>query len=80
MTDQVSPLAPDSFPVLPAIAGVRTATVLSGIKYTNRDDVLVAALAQGTTVAGSLTLHHAWRTGKMVPGNPCQGEWARPCR
>jgi glutamate N-acetyltransferase/amino-acid N-acetyltransferase len=68
MTDQVSPLAPDSFPVLPAIAGVRTATVLSGIKYTNRDDVLVAALAQGTTVAGSLTR-------STTPGAPVK--WCR---
>tara|TARA_E500000305_G_scaffold29739_1_gene22703 strand:+ start:4800 stop:6032 length:1233 start_codon:yes stop_codon:yes gene_type:complete len=55
MTDQVSPLAPASFPILPAIAGVRTATVLSGIKYKNRDDVLVAEFAPGTTVAGTLT-------------------------
>ena len=68
MTDQVSPLAPDRFPVLPAIAGVRTATVLSGIKYTNRDDVLVAALAQGTTVAGSLTR-------STTPGAPVK--WCR---
>ncbi|MBO6559391.1 MAG: bifunctional glutamate N-acetyltransferase/amino-acid acetyltransferase ArgJ [Nisaea sp.] len=55
MSDQVSPLAPESFPELPAIAGVRTAAVMAGIKYRNRPDVLVAELAEGTTVAGALT-------------------------
>lgn len=68
MTDQVSPLAPDSFPVLPAVDGVRTATVLSGIKYANRDDMLVAELAPGTTVAGTLTR-------STTPGAPVK--WCR---
>ena len=68
MTNQVSPLAPDGFTTLPAIVGVRTATVRSGIKYKNRDDVLVAALPPGTTVAGTLTR-------STTPGAPVK--WCR---
>ncbi|UUX51408.1 bifunctional glutamate N-acetyltransferase/amino-acid acetyltransferase ArgJ [Nisaea acidiphila] len=55
MSDQVSPLAPDSFPEMPVVAGVRTASVAAGIKYKNRNDVLLVELAEGTTVAGVLT-------------------------
>jgi glutamate N-acetyltransferase / amino-acid N-acetyltransferase len=51
----VSPLAPQSFPELPAIAGVRFATAEAGIKYKNRTDVLLMAFDPGTTVAGVLT-------------------------
>jgi glutamate N-acetyltransferase / amino-acid N-acetyltransferase len=51
----VSPLAPQSFPILPAIAGVRFATAEAGIKYKGRTDVLLAVFEEGTTVAGVLT-------------------------
>lgn len=51
----VSPLAPKSFPDLPAIAGVRFATAEAGIKYKNRTDVLLMAFDAGTTVAGVVT-------------------------
>lgn len=51
----VSPLAPKSYPDLPAIAGVRFATVEAGIKYKNRTDVLLMAFDEGTTAAGVLT-------------------------
>ena len=51
----VSPLAPKSFPDLPAIAGVRFATAEAGIKYQNRTDVLLMAFDEGTTAAGVLT-------------------------
>ncbi|WP_431855722.1 bifunctional glutamate N-acetyltransferase/amino-acid acetyltransferase ArgJ [Azospirillum sp.] len=51
----VSPLAPASFPSLPVIAGVRFATTNSGIRYKGRDDVMLAVLDPGTTVAGVLT-------------------------
>jgi glutamate N-acetyltransferase/amino-acid N-acetyltransferase len=51
----VSPLAPASFPHLPAIAGVKLAAAAAGIRYKNRPDVLVALLDKGTTVAGCLT-------------------------
>jgi glutamate N-acetyltransferase/amino-acid N-acetyltransferase len=51
----VSPLAPKSYPELPAIAGVRFATAQAGIKYKNRTDVLLMVFDQGTTAAGVLT-------------------------
>ena len=68
MTDQVSPLAPASFPTLPVVAGVRTAAVSAGIKYKNRNDMLVVELAPGTTVAGTLTR-------STTPGAPVS--WCR---
>jgi glutamate N-acetyltransferase/amino-acid N-acetyltransferase len=51
----ISPLAPDSFPVLPPIAGVGIATFAAGLRYTGRDDLFVASLAEGTSVAGVFT-------------------------
>jgi glutamate N-acetyltransferase/amino-acid N-acetyltransferase len=51
----VSPLAPDAFPNLPAIDGVRFAVAEAGIKYKNRRDVLLALFDKGTTVAGVFT-------------------------
>ena len=55
MAHPVSPLAPKTYPELPQIAGVRFATAEAGIKYKNRTDVLLAAFAEGTTVAGVFT-------------------------
>ena len=51
----VSPLAPERFPELPEIAGVRVATVEAGSRYKDRDDLLLVELAPGTAVAGALT-------------------------
>lgn len=52
----VSPLAPKGgFPDLPAIDGVRFATVSAGVKYEGRNDVMLAELASGTTIAGTFT-------------------------
>ena len=51
----ISPLAPARFPGLAPIAGVRLATFACGIRYTGRDDLMVAELAPGSTVAGVLT-------------------------
>ena len=52
----VSPLAPkDGFPDLPAIDGVRFASVAAGVKYTGRVDVMLAELCPGTVVAGTFT-------------------------
>ncbi|MDF2096402.1 bifunctional glutamate N-acetyltransferase/amino-acid acetyltransferase ArgJ [Aquibaculum arenosum] len=50
-----SPLAPEGFPVLPAIPGVELATAATGIRYRGRDDVLLMRFAEGTAVAGVLT-------------------------
>ncbi len=51
----VSPLAPKTYPELPAIAGVRFATAEAGIKYKNRTDVLLVSFDEGTAIAGVLT-------------------------
>lgn len=51
----VSPLAPERFPDMPAIGGVRAATVETGIRYKGRDDLLLVELAPGTAIAGALT-------------------------
>ncbi len=51
----VSPFAPKSLPVLPAVAGVRFATAEAGIRYKGRTDLMVAVMEPGTTVAGVLT-------------------------
>jgi glutamate N-acetyltransferase / amino-acid N-acetyltransferase len=55
MAHPVSPLAPKSYPELPAIEGVRFATAEAGIKYKNRTDVLLMAFVEGTTAAGVVT-------------------------
>ena len=51
----VSPLAPRIARDLPPLAGVRFAAGAAGVRYANRTDVLVAAFAPGTQVAGVFT-------------------------
>jgi glutamate N-acetyltransferase / amino-acid N-acetyltransferase len=51
----VSPLAPASFPTLPAIRGVEFAAVEAGVRYQNRKDVMLVRLAPGTAMAGVFT-------------------------
>lgn len=51
----VSPLAPAGFPDLPVIAGVRFATAQAGVRYKGRTDVMLAELAEGTSIAGVYT-------------------------
>ena len=51
----VSPLAPASFPELPAVGGVQLATFEAGLRYKNRADLFLALLDEGTTVAGVFT-------------------------
>jgi glutamate N-acetyltransferase/amino-acid N-acetyltransferase len=51
----LSPLAPDQFPDLPVIDGVRFASGAAGVKYKDRADVMLAELAEGTSVAGVFT-------------------------
>jgi len=50
-----SPLAPDRFPDLRPLAGVRIAARACGVRYKDRTDVCLMAFAPGTTVAGVLT-------------------------
>jgi len=55
MSATVSPLAPKSYPDMPAIRGVRMATAAAGIKYKNRTDVLLMAFDRPAAVAGVFT-------------------------
>ena len=50
-----SPLAPESFPELPPVPGVRLAVTRAGYKGWDRADLTFAALDEGTTVAGVTT-------------------------
>jgi len=51
-----SPLAPaNGFPDLPVIAGVRFATTCAAVKYADRDDIMLAELSAGATIAGVFT-------------------------
>ena len=63
-----SPLAPERFPDIPPIAGVRLATAAAGLRYRGRPDLLLVELVPGTTVAGLLTR-------SRVPGHPVA--WCR---
>jgi glutamate N-acetyltransferase/amino-acid N-acetyltransferase len=51
----ISPLAPASFPDLFVIEGVRFASGAAGVKYKDRQDVMLVELAAGTAVAGVFT-------------------------
>jgi glutamate N-acetyltransferase/amino-acid N-acetyltransferase len=54
-TSPKSPLAPETFPELPVIRGVSFATAAAGVKYQDRNDVMLARLAPGTSIAGVFT-------------------------
>jgi glutamate N-acetyltransferase/amino-acid N-acetyltransferase len=66
----LSPLAPASFPAMSPIAGVRLAAHAAGIRYAGRDDMMVAELAPGSTIAGVFTQ-------STMPGQPVI--WCREC-
>jgi glutamate N-acetyltransferase/amino-acid N-acetyltransferase len=51
----LSPLAPKSYPALPAIEGVRFATAAAGVRYAGRADVMLALFDAPAAVAGVLT-------------------------
>jgi len=50
-----SPLAPEGFPELPPVAGVRLAAAACGVRYRDRTDVALFELAEGTAMAGVFT-------------------------
>ena len=52
----ISPLAPDSFPKMPRIAGIELSTAASGTRYKGRDDLLLIKLKPQSSVAGVFTL------------------------
>ena len=66
----VSPLAPARFPEMPPIAGVRLASYAAGVRYSGREDLMLAELAPGSTVAGVFTQ-------STMPGQPVI--WCREC-
>ena len=66
----ISPLAPAGFPEMKPIAGVRLAAYAAGVRYAGRNDVMLAELAPGTTIAGVLTQ-------STTPGAPV--DWCRAC-
>ncbi|XHE15265.1 bifunctional glutamate N-acetyltransferase/amino-acid acetyltransferase ArgJ [Agrobacterium deltaense] len=55
MSVAVSPLAPKSYPDMPALRGVRMATAAAGIKYKSRTDVLLMVFDKPASVAGVFT-------------------------
>jgi len=66
----VSPLAPGRFPALGPIAGVRLAAFACGIRYTDRDDLVLAELTPGSAIAGVFTR-------SLTAGAPVL--WCRDC-
>jgi glutamate N-acetyltransferase/amino-acid N-acetyltransferase len=66
----VSPLAPARFPDMPPVPGVRLATAAAGVRYTGRDDVMLAVLDPGTSVAGVFTRS----TTRSAPVLDCQAK------
>jgi glutamate N-acetyltransferase/amino-acid N-acetyltransferase len=50
-----SPLAPERFPDLPEVPGVRLAAGRTETRYKGREDLMLAELAPGTTAAGVFT-------------------------
>jgi glutamate N-acetyltransferase/amino-acid N-acetyltransferase len=55
MSTSISPLAPAGFPAIPAIGGVKLATLAAGLRYAGRDDLMLASMPEGTTAAGTFT-------------------------
>jgi glutamate N-acetyltransferase / amino-acid N-acetyltransferase len=66
----ISPLAPERFPDLQPIAGVRLAAYAAGVRYSGRNDLMLAELAPGSTIAGVFTK-------STMPGHPVT--WCRQC-
>jgi len=69
----VSPLAPARFPDLPQIGGVRFAAAAAAVKYQGRNDVMLAEIAPGSTIAGVFTRSST----RAAPVLDCQSKIAR---
>jgi glutamate N-acetyltransferase/amino-acid N-acetyltransferase len=65
-----SPLAPAAFPELPAIKGLRLSAGAAGVKYQGRNDVMLAVMDPGTTVAGTFTRSKT----RSAPVRDCQAK------
>ena len=59
----ISPLAPQSFPLLPTLDGVRLGATEAHIRYGGRDDLMLAELGPGSAIAGVFTR-------SLTPGSP----------
>lgn len=70
-----SPLAPASFPTLPVVGGVRFAAAAAGIRYQGRNDVMLALLDAGTSVAGVFTRSAT----RAAPVLDCQAKIGGAC-
>lgn len=68
--DQVSPLAPASFPDMAEIKGVRFATCAAGVRYQGRTDVMLAVCDPGSCVAGVFTRSNT----RSAPVLDCQSK------
>ena len=51
----VSPFAPERFPALPEVRGVRLSAGAAGVRYSGRDDLMLAEIAPGASIAGVFT-------------------------
>lgn len=69
-----SPLAPEVFPELPIVAGVRFATAEAGVRYAGRTDVMLAELCPGSIVTGVFTRSST----RSAPVLDCQAKLGRP--
>lgn len=63
-----SPLAPESFPEIKAVPGVRFGAVAAGLRYKGRPDIMLAIFNDGTRAAGVFTQ-------TKMPAAPV--EWSR---
>jgi glutamate N-acetyltransferase/amino-acid N-acetyltransferase len=66
----VSPLAPERFPEMAPIDGVRLSAFACGIRYTGRDDLMLAELTPDSAIAGVFTR-------SLTAGAPVV--WCREC-
>jgi glutamate N-acetyltransferase / amino-acid N-acetyltransferase len=69
-----SPLAPNGFPDLPVVKGVRFATTAAGVVYSGRTDVMLAVMDPGTAVAGVFTKSST----RSAPVLDCQAKIGGP--
>lgn len=77
----ISPLAPDSFPNMPSINGLSLSTAASGMKYQDRDDMLLIRASDGSCIAGVFTQTDTaaapvqWSRDRLAKGG-CQARMA----
>jgi len=73
----ISPLAPDGFPELPSIQGVRITTAASGKKYKGRDDMMAVLIDPESQVAGVFTRSDTAAAAVQWSRDKCRNGTAR---